>query len=123
MAETFWCGGERVKFSSGAVEILFRHLVQLAGARRETPGMRDVGALLADRLERYGDGGRAFGMDPDERPTALADAQIRQALLEVLDVTLRDVTAIQAIDWHPELAASWRERLVRLHAALAKDAA
>ena len=34
MAETFWCGGEAVKFSNGAVELLLAHWLAAAGGSR-----------------------------------------------------------------------------------------
>lgn len=114
MAETFWCDGERVKFSNGATELLFRHWLGQAEARRVTPGMPEVAAFLRHRIETVGDGGRAFGMDRDRLPVDLSGPEASSALAALIAESAADATQIAGIDWDPSdpgHRAWWESRL------------
>jgi hypothetical protein len=115
MAETFWCKGERVKFSNGAVESLIAHWLTLAETAAGAPGMEQLADFLRRRL-RMGDGGRAFGMD--DLPEELLGPEVRHALKRVVSRTAWNAAEIPGIDWDAHLQARWEERLKLLVAAL-----
>lgn len=118
MAETFWCGGERVKFSNGATELLLAHWLARAESLSEQPGMDGVAAYLERRLRENADGWRAFGMDQDEFPDELAAAERVAALARLIEETARDAAQIPGISWDPDHRERWQSRLWRLHDAL-----
>lgn len=117
MAETFWCNGERVKFSNGATELLFRHWLCGAEARPDVPGMLTVAAFLRHRLVAIGDGFRAFGMDRDAFPAELSSPDAVAALASLLAAAAADASLVTGID-DPQHRAWWESRLWRLDQAL-----
>src|SRR4051812_25940798 len=119
MAEHFLLpGDERVHFSNGAVEALYAAWSRLAETRLTERGMAAVGAELRGRLERGGAGGRAFGLTPATLPEGLQGRDRLEALAALIRLCLEDVTVIAGVDWTPELAQSWRERLAQLLGAV-----
>lgn len=118
MAETFWCGGERVKFSNGATQLLFRHWLGQAEARSDTPGMAAVAAFLRHQIEASGDGGRAFGMDQDCFPAELSAPATVAALAVLVAESAADATQIGGIDWNPSHQMWWESRLRQLSQAI-----
>jgi hypothetical protein len=114
LAETFWCDGERVKFSNGATELLFRHWLAKAEERSDTPEMPTVAAYLRHRLTAFGDGGRVFGMDRDRFPAELMSPNAVSALAVLVTESARDATRIEGIDWRSQYQAWWESRLQQL---------
>jgi hypothetical protein len=118
LAETFWCSGERVKFSNGATELLLRHWLMRAEACSDRPGMTAVAAFLRHQLMEIGDGGRAFGMDRDCYPTELSEPEKASALAMLIAETAADATQISGIEWDPHHQLWWESRLQQLARAI-----
>ncbi|WP_435011179.1 hypothetical protein P12x_002479 [Tundrisphaera lichenicola] len=118
MGETFWCGDDRVKFSNGATELLFRHWLGRAEARPDTPGMTAVAAFLRHRISACGDGGRAFGMNRDRFPAELSAPETVSAMAVLIEESAADATQIGGIDWEPHHQEWWESRLRLLARAI-----
>jgi hypothetical protein len=118
LAETFWCNGEPVKFSNGAVEILLAHWLALAESRSGQPGAAALATFLRHRLEAVGFGWRAFGMDRDKFPAELSAPECLAALAGLIEETAHDASQIRGIDWDANLRDWWESRLWELHRAL-----